>query len=161
MRRDPPSAFVLSLGITTALVTYGCAQNPMQEPQQRRAHKIPSEPSEAPADNLETPLPTETQDTPSAANKAKEDFQKALYENLRRLDEQIRELKLKAATLTEDAKAGWAEKQAELDAKRKTAEAKLGEIRSATGEAWEHLREGSQAAWRELEQAVKQAAEEF
>lgn len=154
-------ALVLALSATSALMTHGCAQKPMQEPQQRTVHKIPPEPSATPAGEPQTPLPALSEAAVANALKAKQEFQKALTENQRRLDEQMRELQLKVATLTEEAKAGWAEKLADLEAKRKAAAEKLGEIRSASGEAWEHLREGSQAAWQELETALKKAAEEF
>jgi len=161
MRSHPHSVVVLSLGLTSVLVSPGCAEKPMLEPEQRTVRKIPSEPSEAPEAKPETPPPTETPDMPSAATTSKQEFQETLAANLKALDEQMRELQLKTATLTEEAKAGWAEKQADLTAKRKSVEAKLGEIQSATGEAWEHLREGSQAAWEELEQAVRKARTEF
>jgi hypothetical protein len=161
MRSHPSPAFVLALGITTSLVALGCAEKPMPEPQERTTYKIPAEPSEAPAGNRETPPSTETEDTLAAALKAKEEFQQTLTENLRRLDEQMRELRLKVVNLSDKAKADWAEKMKDLDTKRNAAKAKLAELQSATGEAWEHLREGSQAAWQELEQALKKAAAEF
>lgn len=161
MRSQPSPALVLALGVLSAVVTHGCAQKPTEQPQQRTVHKIPSEPPEIPAGNPETPPPTQTRDAVATALKAKEQFQETLTENLRRLDEQMRELQLKVATLPEEAKAGWAKKLEELEAKRKAAGDKLSEIRSASGEAWEHLREGSQAAWQEMETALKKATEEF
>jgi hypothetical protein len=161
MRSQPSRITFLALGISSALITHGCAQKTVEEPQQRTVHKIPSEPSEPSAGNPETPSTPQTDSAVAAALKAKHEFQEMLAEKLRRLDEQRRELQLKVATLTDQAKAGWAEKFADLDAKRKVAEAKLDEIRSASGEAWERLRESSQAAWQELEQALEKAAAEF
>lgn len=161
MRSHSNPALVLALIALNTLVTHGCAQKPVVEPQQRTVHKIPSEPPETAAGNPETPPPTQTEAAINAAMKAKQDFQETLAGNLRRLDEQRLELQLEVATLTEKTKAEWTEKLEELDAKREAAEAKLDELRSATGEAWEHLREGSQAAWQELETALKKAAEEF
>jgi hypothetical protein len=161
MRSHPSPAFFLALGITTSLVAHGCAEKPMPKPQERTTYKIPAEPAEAPAGNRETPPSTETEDTLTAALKAKEEFQRTLTENLGRLDEQMRELRLKVVNLSDKAKADWAEKMKELDTKRNAARAKLAELQSATGDAWEHLREGSQAAWKELEQALEKATAEF
>ncbi len=160
MRGHSTPALTVALGTITALVTQGCAQKPVEQPQPRTAYKIPSEPPEIPAGNPEA-MPTKAEDVAAGTLKAKQDFQEALTENLRQLDEQLRELQLRVASLTEEAKAGWAEKLDDLQAKRKAAGEKLGEVRSATGEAWEHLREGSQAAWQELETALKKAAAEF
>jgi uncharacterized protein HemX len=161
MRSHPNPAFFVALGITTSLVAHGCAEKPMQEPQERTTYKIPAEPTAAPAENLETPPSAATGNTRAAALKAKEQFQQTLTENLRRLDEQMRELQMKVANLSDKAKADWAEKMKDLDTKRNAAKAKLAELQSATGDAWEHLREGSQAAWKELEQALEKATAEF
>lgn len=162
MRSASRPTSVLALALTTTMVAHGCAEKPMQEPQERTAFKIPVEPSEPPATIRETPSSeTDADDTLAAARKAKEEFQQTLTENLRRLDEQMRELQLKVVNLSDKAKADWAEKMKDLEAKRTAARAKLAELRAATGEAWEHLRDGSQAAWQELEQALQKAAAEF
>lgn len=162
MRRSSRPTSILALALTSTVVAHGCAEKPMPEPQERTAFKIPAEPSESPVTNRETPSSgTEAEDTLAAARKAKEAFQQTLAENLRRVDEQMRELQLKVVNLSAKAKADWAEKMKDLDAKRTAAQAKLTELRAASGDAWEHLREGSQAAWQELEQAFTKAAAEF
>ena len=132
--------------ICIALMTQGCArQQPAEQAVEHTARKV-------------TP---ETVPGGTTSQSVRETFERSLTTNLERLDEEIRELQSKVATLGEKAKAEWTEKMAALDAKRKAAEAKLDEIRNSTGEAWEHLRDGAKNAWDDLEQAVKQAAEEF
>jgi sRNA-binding protein len=84
-----------------------------------------------------------------------------LSRNLERLDEEIHELQGKVAGLTDAAKAEWAEKMTELDAKRRETGERLEAVKKSTGEAWERLREGADKAWEELEQAVKAAVKEF
>ena len=146
-------AFVLALGLA-ALIAQGCAQKADEEPIEHTARKVPAETPEPKAEN-------EAETAPGVVVKAKEEFERTLNRNLERLDEEIREMQSKVANLEEAAKAEWAEKKAELEAKRTEAGAKLDEIRKSTGEAWEHLREGAGKAWEELEQAVKNARSEF
>lgn len=71
-------------------------------------------------------VPTETlgpkaENEPGAVAIAKEELERTLNQKLERLDEEIRELQSRVANLKDQAKAEWAEKMAELDAKRKKA----------------------------------------
>jgi uncharacterized protein HemX len=141
---------VLAIGGLAALVTQGCAQKAAEEPMQHTARKVPTETLEPKAEN-----------EPGAVATAKEELERTLNQKLEQLDEEIRELQSRVANLKDKAKAEWAEKMAELDAKRKKAGEKLDEIRKSTGEAWEHLREGADTAWEELERSVKAAVKEF
>jgi uncharacterized protein HemX len=153
MRSLSSPAFVLALSLA-ALMAQGCAQKADEEPLEYTARKVPAETPEHKAEN-------EAEKAPGSVANAKEEFERTLNQNLERLDEEIREMQSKVANLKEAAKAEWAEKMAELEAKRTEAGAKLDEIRKSTGEAWEHLREGAGKAWEELEQAVKNARSEF
>jgi uncharacterized protein HemX len=146
-------AFVLALGLA-ALIAQGCAQKADEEPIEHTARKVPAETPEPKAEN-------EAETAPGVVAKAKEEFERTLNQNLERLDEEIREMQSKVANLKEAAKAEWAEKMAELEAKRTEAGAKLDEIRKSTGEAWEHLREGADKAREQLEHAVKAAVKDF
>lgn len=85
----------------------------------------------------------------------KVEFEGMLKDKLEKLEEEIRELKMKAEKLTDTAKAKWTEEVAELDAKQKAARENLDEMAKSTGEAWEHLEEGAKKAWEELEEAVR------
>jgi hypothetical protein len=135
------------IGGIMALAAQGCAQKPPSG--QAVEHTVRKVPPDA---------------EPSSGNEGpndKEGFERALNMQLERIDEEIREIQAQVANLKEAAKTQWSATLDELAAKRRAAEAKLDEIRTSTGEAWEHLREGAHKAKEELEQAVKKAANEF
>jgi len=153
MRNLVHPAFVLVLGVT-ALVLHGCAQKANEEPLEHTVRKVPAEtPVATPEAQPEKPA--------GAALNAKEEFEHTLNQKLEELDEKVRELKSRVENLKESAKAEWVEKLADLDAKRKAAEAKLEEVRKSTGEAWEHLRVGAHKAWEELERAAQETVKDF
>ena len=112
----------------------GCAEKPFEH----TVRKVPAENS----DEFE---------------RAKTEFAGMLKAKLDKLEEEIRELKMRAEKLKDTARAEWNEKVAELDAKQKAAREKLDEIATSTGEAWEHLEEGAKKAWQDLEEAVRKA----
>jgi hypothetical protein len=96
-----------------------------------------------------------------AATQAKEDFEARLKASLTELEENIDQLRDKGHALSDEAKARWKAKMAELDAKQKLARDKLDEVRTSTGEAWEHVEKGAQAAWDDVRKAFQEAAQEF
>ncbi len=158
MRSHSSPVFVLALGALTALVAQGCAQKAIEKPVEHTVQKVPAE---APEPTTESTPEPKAETEPGAVAKAKEDFERMLSRNLERLDEEIHEIQGKVAGLTDAAKAEWAEKMTELDAKRREAGERLEAVRKSTGEAWERLREGADKAWEELEQAVKANVKEF
>lgn len=142
-------ACALVLGLAT-LAVQGCARNASEQPEKHTARKVPTETPPSP------PEPARENDA-SASHAAREDFERALNQNLERLDEQLRELETKIANLKGTVTADWTERLEALDAKRKAARSKLDEMRKSTGEAWEHLRQEAHKAKDELEQAVSEA----
>ncbi len=154
MHRHDVLAFVPTIGILVAMGIQGCAERTAEEAKEHTVRKVPAEPS-IPA------LETEAEKRTDAIAETKEDFERTLKRNLGTLDEQIRGLKDKAGDVKEAAKARWAETIADLDAKREAAEAKLDEVGTSAGDAWEHLRDGARSAWKELDAAVRRAQEEF
>lgn len=154
MRNQPNPAFVLIPGLLATLTLQGCARPANKEPLEHTVRKVPAETAESP------PQP-EMDKAAGAVAQAKADFERMLNRKLEGLDEEIRELQSKVTTLQETAKAEWTEKVTALEAKRREAGAKLEEVGAATGEAWEHLRDGAERAWDELEQAVTKAVAEF
>lgn len=121
-----------------AFFSVGCASRPIE-------HTVRKVPAETNDDHEHT----------------KAEFEGMLKDKLEELEEEIRELKLKAEKLTNTAKAKWTEEVAELDAKQKAARQKLDEAARSSGAAWEHLKEGAKKAWEELEAAMKKARLEF
>lgn len=134
MNRRP---LVLSLLPVLVVLVVGCAEKPIEH----TVKKIPAGSGE------------ELRHTKAA-------LEAMLKDKLEHLEEEIRELKMKAEKLEDTAKAEWNEKVAELDAKQRAAREKLDEIATSTGEAWEHLEEGAKKAWEELEEAVRKARAE-
>ena len=96
-----------------------------------------------------------------AAAQAKEDFEMRLKASLAEMEKEIDRLHEKGHALKDEAKARWAEKMADLEAKQQVARDKLDEVRKSNGEAWGHMEKGAQAAWDDVRQAFQDAAKEF
>ena len=96
-----------------------------------------------------------------AAAQAKEDFEMRLKASLAEMEKEIDRLHEKGHALKDEAKARWAEKMADLEAKQQVARDKLDEVRKSTGEAWGHMEKGAQAAWDDVRKALQDAAKEF
>ena len=96
-----------------------------------------------------------------AATQAKEDFEMRLKAGLAEMEKEIDRLHEKGHALKDEAKARWAEKMADLEAKQQVARDKLVEVRKSTGEAWGHMERGAQAAWDDVRTAFQEAAKEF
>lgn len=100
-------------------------------------------------------------ETEDAVQKARKEFEKTLKEHLEGLRNEIHEARAKSGTLKEAAKAKWSKAMADVEDKEVAAREKLGELATATGEAWERLRDGAKIAWEDLEEAVRKARSEF
>jgi 4-oxalocrotonate tautomerase len=74
---------------------------------------------------------------------------------------EIEKLKAKAEQAAADAKVEYRKLVEDLQAKQKTARAKLDELRQSSGGAWEDLKTGIEGAWSELEKAVKAAISKY
>lgn len=122
------------------------------------AHGCARQPADQPVEHTVRKIPTDTSDQPQ---QTRAEFEGLLKASLERLEEEVRELKTKADTLEQSAKAKWAEEMAELDAKQKAAREKLDEVTKSAGEAWKSLRNGTKNAWEEFEQAIKKAREKI
>jgi hypothetical protein len=95
------------------------------------------------------------------SQQTKDEFQKKLGAQLDELDAKIVELRAKGSGLKDKAKANWDQKMAELETKRKTANAKLAEVRAASAEAWKDVQKGAQAAYDDLDNAFRDAWKKF
>lgn len=159
MRAPVSPAIGLALLVIGTLVVHGCARKADESPVQHTVRKVPTETTEAPAE-LDA-AKTQAEKTQADPLNAKETFQESLGQTLTRVDAELETLTSHVAALAEEARAEWNEKLAALNAKRAEAETKLNEIRKSSGEAWEHLRDGAQNAWDELQKAVGAAVKEF
>ncbi|MFM7033875.1 MAG: hypothetical protein ACKOYJ_01590 [Planctomycetia bacterium] len=116
----------------------GCAREPIEH----TVRKVPADTSE---DDRQT----------------KDEFEGMLSAGLEKLEEEVRELRLKARSLEQSAREKWAEELAELDARQKAAREKLEDVARSSGEAWQSLRDGATNAWKEFEKAVRKARSTF
>jgi len=95
------------------------------------------------------------------SQQTKEEFQKKLEAQLKQSDAEIARLREKGSELKDEAKANWERKMANLETKRDAARAKLAEIGASSAEAWKDVQKGAQSAWDELDQAFRDASQEF
>ncbi len=107
----------------------------------------------------------ETEEAAGAAaaysEQAKEKFVADLNRRLEEMDAEIAEFHAKGDELKEEAKVKWEQKLAELETKREAARAKRDEVARSTAAAWEDVKRGAEGAWKELDQAVRDAAAEY
>ncbi len=144
----PSSWWLLSAAVLVSCS--GCMQAPVE-------HTVRKVTTEDVRRDTEKAVDTATR----AATQAKEDFEARLKASLTELEENIDTLREKGHALSDEAKARWKAKMADLDAKQKLARDKLDEVRTSTGEAWEHVEKGAQAAWDDVRKAFQEAAQEF
>jgi len=123
---------------TLAAFVVGCAREPV-------GHTVRKVPAETNAESQQT----------------RSEFEGMLKASLEKLEEEVRELRMKAERLEQSAQAKWTEKIAELEAKQRAAREKLDEVAESTGEAWKSLRDGVRNAREEFEKAVRKARSEF
>lgn len=95
------------------------------------------------------------------AEQTKDEYIRELNDQLADLDEEMEALDNRATTLTDEAAAEWEETRTDLQEHRRQVQERLDELQSASGEAWRDLREGTDAAWDELQQAFDDASEHF
>lgn len=90
-----------------------------------------------------------------------EAFLEKTQTRLAEYDKEIDQMKAKAEKLGGDAKAKAEQQLTALRQKRDALSEKLKELGSSTGNAWEQLKSGIDAAMEDLGNAYKQAAAEF
>ncbi|BCA78558.1 coiled coil domain-containing protein [Desulfuromonas sp. AOP6] len=91
----------------------------------------------------------------------KEAYEKKLQAQLDEWDAEIKKLKAQADKAGADAQIKYHQQIEELESMRKSAAAKLTELKNAGDDAWEDLRAGIESAWDSLGKALKSAASRF
>ena len=74
---------------------------------------------------------------------------------------EIDRLKAKAEKAAADVKVEYSKLIEDLQARQKSARAKLEELRASSGGAWEEVKTGIEGAWKEMEKALKAAVSKF
>lgn len=91
----------------------------------------------------------------------REAYQGDIEAKLQEWGAKLDQLKAKADTINDDAKAEIDEKINILTIKKENLEIKLAELKSSSGDAWESLKLGFQSAWNELTFAFEDAISKF
>jgi len=144
------SRFTSLLMLASLLVVLGCEQTPVD----RTPAKVTSEDVRRDADQAAVTAGEFSQQT-------KADFQQKLDAQLKQSDAEIARLREQGSELKDEAKVNWERKMANLETKRDAARAKLAEIGASSAEAWKDVQKGAQSAWDELDQAFRDASQEF
>jgi Skp family chaperone for outer membrane proteins len=144
------SSLLLSAAVVASFGFSGCAQPPVEHTVRKVA------PEDVQRDTAKA-VDTVTK----AATQAKEDLETRLKSSLADMDAEITKLQEKGLALKDEAKARWNEKMADLKTKQEAARKKVEELGKSTGEAWERLEAGAQAAWDDVQKAFQEASKEF
>jgi LPS O-antigen subunit length determinant protein (WzzB/FepE family) len=144
------SRFVWMLMLASLLAVLGCEQKPAD----RTPDKVTSEDVRRDANQAAETAVEFSQQT-------KEEFQKKLDAQLKQADAEIARLREEGSELKDEAKVDWERKMANLETKRDAARAKLAEVGASSAEAWKDVQKGAQSAWDELDQAFRDASQEF
>jgi Skp family chaperone for outer membrane proteins len=144
------SLCLLSAAVVASLSLSGCSQTPVEHTVRK---VIPEDVERDTAKAVDTAT--------KAATQAKEDLEARLKSSLADMDAEITKLQEKGLALKDEAKARWNEKMADLKTKQEAARKKVEELGKSTGEAWERLEAGAQAAWDDVQKAFQEASKEF
>ena len=91
----------------------------------------------------------------------KEEYQKELQEQLDEWGKEIDKLKVVASKAKAGLQAEYYKEVEDLRCKQLAAQQKLHEVKDASGDAWEDLKEGVEGAWDSLSKGVKSAVSRF
>ncbi|ODC02792.1 coiled coil domain-containing protein [Terasakiispira papahanaumokuakeensis] len=92
---------------------------------------------------------------------SKSAYEQKLKAQLDEWNAEIEQLKAKAEQASADAQLEYYRKIEELRERQQEANSKLLEMKDASGQAWEDLKLGAEAAWEALSTSIKSARERF
>src|ERR1041384_1741941 len=95
--------------------------------------------------------------TGPAIKEQKDQAQQKFSDQMKTLDAKMAELKAKAQSAGDKAKAEWETQRPRLEAQRDAAAKKLEELRTSTKETWLETKAKTEAAFAELEKGFKEA----
>ncbi len=121
----------------------------------------PDNPSTVNMDDVRRDTANALETTSAYSQQNKEKLVNKLKDQLANMDTKIEKLRVRGEGLASDAKTKWDLKMLDLEVKRKSANAKLNEIKNSTADAWGHVEKGAQSAWEELERAFQDASSDF
>jgi len=95
------------------------------------------------------------------AGQTKEEYQAELQKKLDSLDARIEALNDKAAQASEETRASYDAALTTLRQKREVMSDKFAKVKEASGDAWQDVAAGADAAWDDLSKAFQNAASHF
>lgn len=84
-----------------------------------------------------------------------------LEENLKEFNRKLDEIKVIAADAQDDLKAEYRSQVQDLETKRDNLVIKLGQLKEASGQAWDDLKVGTERTWSELKYTIEVALTHF
>lgn len=143
------------------LLITGCNPQPVDSSSSKGSSTSSEKSNPVTIGDVKRDVATSMKTTAAYSQQNKDKVMKDLKAQLATLDASIESLRKRGETLADDAKKSWDTRMVELDAKRKTANAKLVEMEDSTAQAWADVEKGAQSAWDELKIAVQNASKEF
>lgn len=143
---DDPTIKRVNRSDTTVASELESVQEPKPEKLSEPASKTPPE----------QPLPAEDESTAE-----KEGYLESMASRLRNWKSEIESLRGRSSELGDDLRADATKRLADLDEKVAAASEGLAALRESSGDAWDEIKEGLDAARAEIEAALQEAAEAF
>lgn len=84
-----------------------------------------------------------------------------LYFNLKEFNTKLEEIKAIAAEAQDDLKAEYRSQVQDLETKRDNYAIKFGQLKEASGQAWDDLKVGTERTWSELKYTIEVALTHF
>jgi len=132
----------LALALAVALLPLGCSTNPSSNP-----------PSKSKTSDAKEKINEAVDATGEAAKAKKDEFVRDFQKGLDVLDVKLKALEHRAAEATGDAKKELDEKVKVAKAKRDVAAKKLSELKEASHDRWEKVKDGVGNAFDDLKKA--------
>lgn len=136
----------LILAAVLACVAAGCRESDPRVPK-----------AEGDTTTLEQDVRGKISDAGATFDEQKRRAEVKMSEELKDLDAKMAELKAKAQTAGDKAKAEWETQRPKLEAQRAEAAKRLDEIKASTKETWAEVSSKSEAAFDELRKGFKEA----
>jgi hypothetical protein len=88
-------------------------------------------------------------------------YLKNLEDNLTEYNTKLVEMKAKVAEVQTDLKSEYLSQVNNLEKKRDDFIVKYGQLKEASGHAWDDVKIGTEKAWNELEESIEKAVSHF
>jgi len=156
------------LGTTALALFLGCSEAPSTStndatpsPSNDIVPEAASQDDSATFDDVKNEVGEAAQATREYTSQEMQEYADGLNNKLQELDTQLEHLKQSGKELAGDAKQQWEDRLSALEDRRMKLQEDLNQLGDASGEAWQKLKEGMDAAWDDLKKAADEAAKKF